>query len=171
MDQQQDASECYIHMVYYIVLKFTHDSEALRLPKTTLQTQFEHGARRDIESDHKFETEYLLDCSIPNKPPGDAIWLEECLTDYFTNIVEVRRKLTATPGDITPAINYAAKPGASSSYISSSSFADELPPYSDDGRGFYGSDEKARLKASLQVPGSQERNVAAWQVFSRAIPF
>jgi hypothetical protein len=45
------------------------------------------------------------------------------------------------------------------------------PPYTDDGKGFYGSDEKAKLRASLQTPGPlQERNVAAWQFF-KLLPY
>lgn len=129
------------------------------MPKSTLQTQFAHGAKSNLESDFKFETEYLLDCSIPNKPPGQSIFLEECLFDYFTNIVQVRRELS-TPGDLTPMPNFATKPRwSSASSISHSVSAP--PPYSGDGNGFYGVDEKAVLKQSLQ---KQERNIAAWQV-------
>jgi len=176
MDQQQDASECYIHMVYDLVESSSDVREALRLPKTTLQTQVEHGAKKDVEYDHKLETEYLLDCSIPNKPPGDAVWLEECLANYFTNIVEVRRRLSSIPGDISPPINYATHPRASiastSSYFPQPSVGDAPPPYPDNGQGrSYGGDEKAKLKESLEDPGPlQERNVAAWQFF-KLLPY
>jgi hypothetical protein len=141
--------------------KISHPREYLKLPKSTLQTQFAHGAKSDIDSDFKFETEYLLDCSIPDKPPGQAIFLEECLTAYFTNIVQVRRKL-ATPGDQTPNITYSTKPNLypASSYSSSSNAP---PPYIGDGNGYYSGDEKASPKANMQT---QEGNVAAWQVFS-----
>jgi hypothetical protein len=132
-----------------------------------LQTQFAHGAKSDVESDFKFETEYLFDCAIPNKPPGQAIYLQDCLFDYFTNIVEVRRQLL-TPGDFAPKVNYNTKPrfstsSSSSSSSSSSRFANQSPPppYVGSGSGFYGVDEKAALKKSLQV---QEGNIAAWQV-------
>lgn len=140
--------------------RFYWQSEYLKLPKSTLQTQFAHGAKSDVESDFKFETEYLLDCSIPNKPPGQPIFLEECLFDYFTNIVQVRRELS-TSADLIPTPNYATKPRLSSvsSYSQSSSTP---PPYSGDGNGFYGVDEKAALKKSLHA---QERNVSAWQVY------
>jgi hypothetical protein len=138
----------------------SHSREYLKLPKSTLRTQFAHGAKSDIDSDFKFETEYLLDCSIPDKPPGHAIFLEECLAAYFTNIVQVRRKL-ATPGDQTPNVNYTTKPNL---YPTSSSSASSSapPPYVGDGNGYYGGDEKASLKANMQI---QERNVTAWQVF------
>ena len=162
MDQQQDASECYIHIVYVLKKKaFAERREYLKLPKSTLQTQFAHGAKSDMESDFKFETEYLLDCCIPNKPPGEIIFLEECLTDYFTNIVQIRRPLS-TPGDVTPSPNYQTKPRLtpSSSYIQDPSSSSAPPPYTDDGNRFYGSDEKAILKESLS---SQEGNVPAWQ--------
>src|SRR5271169_7115659 len=89
------------------------ESEYLKLPKSTLQTQFAHGAKSDLESDFKFKTEYLLDCSIPNKPLHEPVFLEECLSEYFTNIVQVRRQLS-TPGDQTPRINYHTKPRLSS---------------------------------------------------------
>ena len=144
----------------------SHPSEYLKLPKSTLQTQFAHGAKSDIDSDFKFETEYLLDCSIPDKPPGHPIFLEECLSAYFTNIVQVRRKLT-TPGNQTPSVNYTTKPSLypSSSYSSSSGAP---PPYVGDGNEYYGGDEKASLKANMQ---SQERNVTAWQAFSLSLSF
>jgi hypothetical protein len=140
----------------------TDVSEYLKLPKSTLQTQFAHGAKSDLESDFKFETEYLLDCSIPNKPPHEPVFLEECLSEYFTNIVQVRRQLS-TPGDMTPGINYHTKPRLStgSSYSPGPSTPGSPPPYTGDGNGFYGVDEKAALKKSFQ---EQERNVAAWQV-------
>jgi hypothetical protein len=145
-----------IHSVAYI-----HGSEYLRLPKSTLQTQVAHGAKSDLESDFNFETEYLLDCSIPNKPPGEAIFLQECLADYFTNIVQVRRKLVI-PAEERPSLNYSTKPFYSPTSWSSSSGSgpggDELPPYMGDGNGFYGAEKK---KSYSQV---QERNVAAWQV-------
>ena len=132
--------------------KPTNQSQYLKLPKSTLQTQFAHGAQSDVESDFKFETEYLLDCSIPNKPPGQWIFLEECLSDYFTNIVQVRRKVSPMP-------NYFTKP-----HLSPSSYPEpslEPPPYSGGGNSFSGIDEKAALKKSL---AKEEGNVAAWQV-------
>ena len=147
---------------------YTYNSEYLRLPKSTLQTQVAHGAKSDLESDFNFETEYLLDCSIPNKPPGEAIFLQECLADYFTNIVQVRRQLV-TPADERPPLNYSTKPFYTPSSWSSGAGAgaggDELPPYMGDGNGFYG-DEKKK-KSFSQV---QERNVAAWQVSLRPFP-
>src|SRR5271155_5599046 len=91
----------------------TDVSEYLKLPKSTLQTQFAHGAKSDLESDFRFETEYLLDCSIPNKPPGQAIFLEECLFNYFTNIVHLRREVFNF-GDRQPAANYGTEPSSSS---------------------------------------------------------
>lgn len=138
----------------------SHHSEYLKLPKSTLQTSVAHGAKSDLDSDFKFETEYLLDCSIPDKPPGHTILLEECLADYFTNIVQVRRQLATTPGDQSPSINYWSKPNLnpSSSYSGSPGAP---PPYMGDGQGYYGGDEKANLKSSMQT---QERNVTAWQV-------
>lgn len=137
----------------------SNKSEYLKLPKSTLQTQFAHGAKSNVESDFKFETEYLLDCSIPNKPPGQHVFLEDCLFDYFTNIVQVRREL-ATPGDQTPMVNYLTKPRLS--LASSSSQGGAPPPYEGDGNGFVWGDEKAALKKSFQT---QERNVSAWQVY------
>jgi hypothetical protein len=152
------------------MFKIDENSEYLRLPKSTLQTQVAHGAKSDLESDFNFETEYLIACSIPNKPPGEAILLQECLADYFTNIVQVRRQLL-TPVEERPPppmglVNYSTKPNLypSSSYVSSSEMSSSSlmppPPYTGNGNGFYG-DEKAGLKRTYQT---QERNVAAWQV-------
>ena len=133
-------------------------SEYLKLPKSTLQTQLAHGAKSDADSDFKIETEYLLDCSIPNKPPGETIFLEDCLYDYFTNIVQVRREFV-TLGDQGPMINYYTKPN----FPSSPSYSQaNPPPYVGDGNGFYGADEKAALRKSLQP---QQKNITAWQVF------
>lgn len=148
----------YSHRVLLHSIEPSDKSEYLKLPKSTLQTQFAHGAKSNLESDFKFETEYLLDCSIPDKPPGVPIFLEECLSNYFTNVVQVRRELF-TPGDQTPMVNYLTKPNLSSS---SSNSQATPPPYVGDGNGFYGVEEKAVLKQSLQP---QERNVAAWQVY------
>jgi len=102
-----------------------------------------------VESDYKLETEYLLDCAIPNKPPGDIIFLQECLANYFTNIVQVRRRMEQNPQP-----NYWTKP---TSYGMSS--MDPPPPYVADGNGFYGNE-----KGATKAPATQERNVAAWQV-------
>jgi len=73
---------------------------------------------------------------------------------------------------MSPSINYSTKPNASSTSFPPPGAAGAPPPYTDDGKGFYGSDEKAKLKASLQVPGpsQQERNVAAWQFF-KLLPY
>jgi hypothetical protein len=95
-----------------------------------------------LESDFKFETEYLLDCSIPPAPPGAPIFLKDCLYDYFTNVVQVRRQLS------TPTPNYSTKPFFG---------AGALPAYEGDGNGFYGNEKK-------RVEIVEERNVAAWQV-------
>jgi hypothetical protein len=113
-----------------------------------------------VESDFKFETEYLLDCSIPNKPPQEPVFLEECLQDYFTNIVQVRRQL-GTPAVQTPSVNYSTKPrlNPSSSYMASPA-GDAPPPYVGDGNGYFG-DEKAALKQKMPI---REGNVNAWQV-------
>jgi hypothetical protein len=131
------------HRVQQTLLFTSNPSEYLKLPKSTLQTQFAHGAKQNLESDFKFETEYLLDCSIPPVPPGAPIFLKDCLYDYFTNIVQVRRQL-ATPA---PTPNFSTKPF----------FREGLPAYEGDGNGFYGKDKK-------RVEIVEERNVAAWQV-------
>jgi len=145
----------------------------LKLPKSTLQTQFAHGAQSDVESDFNFETEYLLDCSIPATPLGEPIFLKDCLYDYFTNIVQVRRQLLTTPAEqrtrssAAPTPNYSTKPFSSAdartsfSGAASSSSSGAPPPYVGDGNGVYGSDEKATLKKAEIF---EERNVAAWQV-------
>ena len=141
----------------------TNKSDALKMPKSTLQTHITHGAKSDLNSDFKFETEYLLNCSIPNKPPHEVVFLGECLSEYFTNIVQVRRKLT--PGGKAPSINYATKPmlHPPSLYPSSSSptfsrpSRTPPPPYTGNGNGFYGDEKKKAF-------GQQEGNVAAWQV-------
>lgn len=181
MDQQQDASECYLHIAYFYspssLPLYIYDinccnSEYLKLPKSTLQTQFAHGAKSDLESDFNLETEYLIACSIPNKPPREHILLQECLADYFTNIVQVRRQLVSPAEERYPpaVINYSTKPNLyppAASYASSSSSGMSPPPYTGDGNGFYG-DEKGKLKKTYQT---QERNVAAWQVILLPSPF
>jgi hypothetical protein len=136
----------YPYSVLPLSLTVSDSREYLKLPKSTLQTQFAHGAKQNLESDFKFETEYLLDCSIPPTPPGAPIFLKDCLYDYFTNIVQVRRQLF-TPA---PTPNFSTKPffpaGGSG-----------FPAYEGDGNGFYGNEKK-------RVEIVEERNVAAWQV-------
>ena len=139
-------------------------SEYLKLPKSTLQCQLAHGAKTDMESDFKFETEYLLACSIPNKPPNEAIFLEDCLFDYFTNIVQVKRQLSA-PGNFKPSPNYDTKPSVSPFLATSnpsSSNSTPPPPYTESRNGFYGSNEKAAASKKSIYGG--ESNVPAWQV-------
>jgi hypothetical protein len=127
-----------------------------------LQTTFAHGGKSDLDSDFKFETEYLLNCPIPNKQAWEAIWLQDCLADYFTNIVQVRRQF-GTSGDQSPMVNYGTKPRVNPSWGNNgqeASSSSELPPYAGNGNSFYGVDEKTALKNAQ----ADEGNVSAWQV-------
>ncbi|KAL9046906.1 MAG: hypothetical protein Q9214_000388, partial [Letrouitia sp. 1 TL-2023] len=80
---QQDASEA-----------FSFITEVLELPLLTLKMDIFHNGREEINDDHKFINERLLEVSIPEDPEdGSVITLEDCLETYFNNRVEVRRYL------------------------------------------------------------------------------
>ena len=53
-----------------------------------------HTGKEDINDDHKFINERLLELAIPEEPSdGHVITLEECLELFFNNKIEVKRYL------------------------------------------------------------------------------
>lgn len=81
--QQQDTSEA-----------FTFITQTLELPLLTLKMDVFHPGKEDVDDDHKFVNERLLDIPIPPEPgDGTPVTLEDCLEAYFNNRIEVKRLL------------------------------------------------------------------------------
>ena len=69
-----------------------------------------HTGKEEVNDDHKFVNERLLEVAVPEDPgDGSAIALEDCLETYFNNRIEVRRYLerrtTLRPLRSTQSIN------------------------------------------------------------------
>lgn len=69
-----------------------------------------HTGKEEVNDDHKFVNERLLEVAVPEDPgDGSAITLEDCLETYFNNRIEVRRYLerrnTLQPLRSIPSIN------------------------------------------------------------------
>ncbi|KAL4980214.1 ubiquitin carboxyl-terminal hydrolase-domain-containing protein [Aspergillus desertorum] len=79
---QQDASEA-----------FTFITEKLELPLLTLKMDIYHTGKEDVNDDHRFVNERLLEVAIPEPIDGKTVTLEECLEAYFNNRIEVKRYL------------------------------------------------------------------------------
>lgn len=80
--RQQDASEA-----------FTFITERLELPLLTLKMDIYHTGKEDMNDDHRFVNERLLEVAIPEPTDGKTVTLEECLESYFNNRIEVKRYL------------------------------------------------------------------------------
>ncbi|OJI99002.1 hypothetical protein ASPVEDRAFT_495567 [Aspergillus versicolor CBS 583.65] len=80
--RQQDASEA-----------FTFITERLELPLLTLKMDIYHTGKEDLNDDHRFVNERLLEVAIPEPTDGKTVTLEECLESYFNNRIEVKRYL------------------------------------------------------------------------------
>ena len=53
-----------------------------------------HTGKEEVNDDHKFVNERLLEVAVPEDPGnGSVITLEDCLETYFNNRIEVRRYL------------------------------------------------------------------------------
>lgn len=53
-----------------------------------------HTGKEEVNDDHKFVNERLLEVAVPEDPgDGSGIALEDCLETYFNNRIEVRRYL------------------------------------------------------------------------------
>lgn len=64
------------------------------MPLLTLKTDTFHSGEKDMDSDHRFITERLLNVAIPEESIKEGtVTLEKCLEEYFNNRVEVRREL------------------------------------------------------------------------------
>lgn len=64
------------------------------MPLLTLKTDLFHTGKQDMDSDHKFITERLLNVAIPEEGIKQGhVTLEKCLEEYFNNRVEVKREL------------------------------------------------------------------------------
>lgn len=73
-----------------------------------------HTGKEEVNDDHKFVNERLLEVAVPEDPGnGSAITLEDCLETYFNNRIEVRRYLerrnTLQPLRSIPSINSSDK--------------------------------------------------------------
>ncbi|KAI9374912.1 ubiquitin carboxyl-terminal hydrolase-domain-containing protein [Aspergillus egyptiacus] len=79
---QQDASEA-----------FTFITEKLELPLLTLKMDIYHTGKEDVNDDHRFVNERLLEVAIPEPVDGNTVTLESCLELYFNNRIEVKRYL------------------------------------------------------------------------------
>ncbi|KAL5342950.1 ubiquitin carboxyl-terminal hydrolase-domain-containing protein [Aspergillus crustosus] len=79
---QQDASEA-----------FTFITEKLELPLLTLKMDIYHTGKEDVNDDHRFINERLLEVALPEPVEGKTVTLEECLESYFNNRIEVKRYL------------------------------------------------------------------------------
>ncbi|KAL4746571.1 hypothetical protein BDW72DRAFT_197560 [Aspergillus terricola var. indicus] len=79
---QQDASEA-----------FTFITEKLELPLLTLKMDIYHTGKEDVNDDHRFVNERLLEVAIPEPADRKTVTLEECLEAYFNNRIEVKRYL------------------------------------------------------------------------------
>ncbi|KAL4966815.1 ubiquitin C-terminal hydrolase family protein [Aspergillus stella-maris] len=79
---QQDASEA-----------FTFITGVLELPLLTLKMDIYHTGKEDVNDDHRFVNERLLEVAIPEPTEGNTVTLEECLESYFNNRIEVKRYL------------------------------------------------------------------------------
>lgn len=69
-----------------------------------------HTGKEEVNDDHKFVNERLLEVAVPEDPgDGSAITLEDCLETYFNNRIEVRRYLerrnTLQPLGSIPSVN------------------------------------------------------------------
>ncbi|KAL3474501.1 ubiquitin carboxyl-terminal hydrolase-domain-containing protein [Aspergillus californicus] len=79
---QQDSSEA-----------FTFITEKLELPLLTLKMDIYHTGKEDVNDDHRFINERLLEVAIPEPTEGNTVTLENCLESYFNNRIEVKRYL------------------------------------------------------------------------------
>ena len=78
---QQDASEAYSFI-----------TDQLALPMLTLKMDLFHSGKEDTKSDHRLVEERVIEVPVPAQPDnGHSISLEDCLTTYFDNRVEVYR--------------------------------------------------------------------------------
>ncbi|KAL8828265.1 MAG: hypothetical protein Q9191_002686 [Dirinaria sp. TL-2023a] len=78
---QQDASEAYSFI-----------TDQLALPMLTLKMDLFHSGKEDTSSDHRLVEERVIEVPVPAQPEdGHSISLEDCLTTYFDNRVEVYR--------------------------------------------------------------------------------
>ncbi|KAI4251677.1 MAG: hypothetical protein LQ352_004720 [Teloschistes flavicans] len=83
---QQDASEAF-HFL----------AETLNLPLITLKMDIYHAGKVEDGNDHRFVNERLLEVAVPEDySDGSTITLEDCLTTYFNNRIEVKRHLQRT---------------------------------------------------------------------------
>ncbi|KAK5120016.1 hypothetical protein LTR85_007092 [Meristemomyces frigidus] len=82
--KQQDPSEA-----------FTFITGQLGLPLLTLKMDLYHTGKEDLQDDHKFINERVLEVAILEEPPegSSVITLEDCLEHYFNNRIEVKRHL------------------------------------------------------------------------------
>jgi hypothetical protein len=52
-----------------------------------------HTGKEDVNDDHRFINERLLEVAIPEPIEGHTVTLEDCLESYFNNRIEVKRYL------------------------------------------------------------------------------
>lgn len=82
LHRQQDVSEL-----------FQFICDKMDMPLLTLKVDIAHGGKEVVEDDHKLVNERMLHIPVPGDDSDPPILLEQCLEQYFSNSVNVRRQI------------------------------------------------------------------------------
>lgn len=82
LHRQQDVSEL-----------FQFICDKMDMPLLTLKVDIAHGGKEVREDDHKLVNERMLHIPVPGDDSDPPILLEQCLEQYFSNSVNVRRQI------------------------------------------------------------------------------
>lgn len=82
LHRQQDVSEL-----------FQFICDKMDMPLLTLKVDIAHGGKEVREDDHKLVNERMLHIPVPGDDNDPPILLEQCLEQYFSNSVNVRRQI------------------------------------------------------------------------------
>lgn len=82
LHRQQDVSEL-----------FQFICDKMDMPLLTLKVDIAHGGKEVREDDHKLVNERMLHIPVPGDENDPPILLEQCLEQYFSNSVNVRRQI------------------------------------------------------------------------------
>lgn len=82
MHRQQDVSEL-----------FQFICDKMDMPLLTLKVDIAHGGKEVREDDHKLVNERMLHIPVPGDESDGPILLEQCLEQYFSNSVNVKRQI------------------------------------------------------------------------------
>ena len=106
---QQDASEAFSFIMH-----------TLELPTITLKSDIFHSGKEEVDDDHRFITERILEVAIPEEFGDSPIRLEDCLEYHFNSRIEVKRALERrAPSDATKPRNSIDSSKGYSSHIQS----------------------------------------------------